>query len=214
MKLLNTTLINGAFKSLTEPILINNTENRGYYIDAVISQAHLGMHERRHIHSLTKFKQGDMVHYQDSTYLIMEDVVSQRGSKYKSTMEYCNFLIAMPPLEERVLVGYDSFGRPEYKYNYSPDRDVPAIVKYKDVAIMGQYAISFAFKTLNVWIQDNPKNRRDFKVNYEFEMFSRNYRVTNIDIVREGLLEIYVTTTDTALPELPIIEPPEEPEEP
>lgn len=122
----------------------------------------------------------------------------------------------MPPIEKKEIVGWDDFGRPIYETHYLPDRDVPAIVKYKDVAVIGQYAISFAYKTMNVWIQDNAKNRRDFKVNYKFEMFSREYKVTNVDIVRNGLLEVYVTTSGTSLPELPEIEPPEDlvPKEP
>ncbi|MCJ7841758.1 hypothetical protein MUB24_12785 [Lederbergia sp. NSJ-179] len=208
MKLFDKTLIADTFNSISKPVLFNNTGGQGYYLDVVISNAHLGMHERRHIHSLSKFNQGDMVHYADATYLVMEDVVSGRGGKFKSTMEYCNYTIIMPPIEEKVKVGTDDFGRPIYETIYFPNRDVPAIVKYKDIAVVGQYSISFAYKTMNVWIQDNAKNRRDFKVNYVFEMFGRNYKVTNVDIVRNGLLEIYVTTSETSLPELPEFEPP------
>lgn len=185
--LTNTKLLENAFKSIAQPVLINDVPHQAF-----ITNAHLGMQSRRHMHSLGLFHQGDIVRIGDEAYMVVEDVVILRGAKYKSTIEVCNYIITTPEkIIGEEIVGYDDLGKPIYKTFTETGYPVPVIVKSEKVSISGG-TIRINNSTLTVLIQNTPANKDIMKVNVQFKMYDRDWKITNIDLTRNGLIELSV----------------------
>lgn len=174
-----------AFRTLSTEVLVNGEPQQ-----AVITQAHLGMQSKRHIHSLEPFSQGDYVKFDENTYLVIEDVISTRGAKYKATIQYCNYTITTPETTEKIMTGEkDKFGKPIYTYITTPGLDIQVIVDEERITLNGG---AFRVNTTNLamLLPDTDINREEVKVNAELVMFDRKHRVTNINRFRKGLLEV------------------------
>lgn len=186
MYLTSDKLITDVFMTVAQPILINEAEQSG-----IITNAHLGMDSRRHLHALQPFEQGNYVEFGEGVYMVVEDVVNVRGAKYKSTIEYCNYTVTTPEIEGgRIEVGRDEFGRPIYDYaDPIPGRNVQCILNLDNVRVAGSQ-IRLTTGGILMLVPDTDENRNDFKVNDEYEIYDNKMRITELNRLRKGLIEV------------------------
>ncbi|GKV65593.1 MULTISPECIES: hypothetical protein [unclassified Sporosarcina] len=173
-----------AFKSIADTILINDVPQQAY-----ITTAHLGEKSRRHLHSIEPFNQGDYVDFREGVYMVVEDVINQRGAKYKSTIEHCNYKITLEGESERVITGYDDRGRPIYGYITKPGREIHAIVDMDRVTISGAQ-IRINTSMMSMLVPDTEENRTEIIIGKEYDVYGSNMAVSHINRLRTGLLEI------------------------
>lgn len=177
--------LNDAFVTIAKEVLINGKPQQAY-----ITNAHLGMASRRHIHSLEPFRQGDYVEFGEGVYLVMEDVVNVRGAKYKSTIQYCNYNVATPDKQgERYQDGVDDRGLPIWKYEKIPGRKIYVIIDMDRITITGsQIRVNTA--TMIMLLPDSEENRDEIKVNNEIDVYGKTMKVAAINRLRTGLQEV------------------------
>lgn len=193
--LTNHKLINDTFKSLTETVLINDKPQQ-----AIIGMAYLGMVENRHINSLEPFKRGDYVEYNGHTYLITEEVQTKRQNKYRSTMTSCNYHFTVKDLIGREIVDYDSFGKPIYKDIYSEPYNIHGVMKEWDRKLDQAFAINMMQVTFFIDVQDNEKNREQFKVNNVYDIKGINMKVALHELSNDGILGVLFIKTGSTVP--------------
>ncbi|MBY0221952.1 hypothetical protein [Sporosarcina aquimarina] len=173
-----------AFNSIAVEVLINDEPQQAY-----ITQAHLGESSRKHMHSLQPFNQGDYVSIGEAVYMVVEDVVNQRGAKYKATIQHCNYMIQLPGETIRVPDGVDSRGRPKYKEIVQPGKELHSIVNMDRVTMNGSQIVVNT-SVYMMLIPDIEEARENVKVNDEYDVYGEMMVVVNINRLRTGLMEI------------------------
>lgn len=190
----NYTLLNDTFKSLSETVLINGEPRQ-----AIIGMAYLGMVENRHINTLEPIERGDYVLHKDHMYIINEEVKTPRQNKYRATMTSCNLTLEVRDYLGREIVGYDSFGKPIYKESYSDPYEVYGTMKQWERSLNDAFAIQMMDISFFVDVQDNAKNREQFKVNNAYSIKGTNVAVNLQDFSQDGLLGLlFVKSGKTA----------------
>lgn len=171
------------FESVGETILINDVEQRG-----IISNSPISEYEQRYLHTLERLNRGDIIEYSNEKYLTISESVSKRGGKYKALIRHCNVILEVEGETERVLLGYDSYGKPIYKDVAGEPILVPSIIDNKSFSISGDQ-LQVANNQIIVIVQDNEINKGKLVVNYEFA-FEGTYKVVHRDFTKSGLIII------------------------
>jgi hypothetical protein len=198
MELFDAQTLADTFSGLVQPYVKNELTATPSTVDGFVTNATLSPNSMFHFHSLGEFKRGDYFTINGSYYLVIGDVVAQRGFKYKALVEYCNYIIE-PTTTVKIKVGTDALGRPIYKEKTVVDRSEPAVIRYKEMTV-DEDSIVTATKTLVINVQDNTKNRESFLVNETISLYGRSYKVINAEIVKVGLIELKVQSEDVLLP--------------
>ncbi|TKI53199.1 hypothetical protein FC756_25340 [Lysinibacillus mangiferihumi] len=198
MNLFDAQTLTEAFSGVVEPYVMNELTDTPSTVNGFVTNAMLTPDSTFHFHSLSEFKRGDYISIDGSYYLVMTDVVAQRGFKYKALVQYCNYILELTKTV-KIKVGTDNMGRPIYKTETVVDRQEPAVVSYKEMTV-DEDAIVTATKTLVINVQDTIKNRKSFQVNEAIALYGRSYKVINAEIVKAGLIELKVQSEDVLLP--------------
>ncbi|MFB7159387.1 hypothetical protein [Lysinibacillus sp. NPDC056232] len=198
MNLFDAQTLTEAFSGVVEPYVMNELTDTPSTVNGFVTNAMLTPDSTFHFHSLSEFKRGDYISIDGSYYLVMTDVVAQRGFKYKALVQYCNYILELTKMV-KIKVGTDNMGRPIYKTETVVDRQEPAVVSYKEMTV-DEDAIVTATKTLVINVQDTIKNRKSFQVNEAIALYGRSYKVINSEIVKVGLIELKVQSEDVLLP--------------
>ena len=193
--LTNYKLINDTFKSLSEEVLVNGEPQQ-----AIIATAYLGMEEKRHINSLEPFRRGDYVEHRGKTYLVSEEVETPRHNKYRATMAHCDYYFTVRDLIGREIVGHYPDGRPIYEDVYSDPYKIYGHTKQWDRSLDKSFGINMMQVTYFIDVQDNEKNREQFKVNNIYDINGKNMRVSLHELSNEGLLGLLFIQTGIDAP--------------
>lgn len=185
----NNQMLIDTFRSMSYPVLINGKEQ-----EVFITTAYLGEYEKRHISSLEPFKQGDIVSYEGELFLIIEEVVTMRGMKYRSSMMLSNYNFENEVLGEPVktIIGYDERERPIYEITYpnSYTEYLPTVVFGYSRKDTGNQQIPMSQTTVLMYMQYSVENETKFAVSTTIShpYKHRTFKVTGQDITRNGLL--------------------------
>lgn len=191
----NYTLLNDTFKPLSETVLINGKPRQ-----AIIGMAYLGVAENRHINTLEPIKRGDYVEHKGHIYIVSEEVKTPRQNKYRATMTSCNITIEARELIERVKVGTGGMGRPIYQNIYSDPYYIEGAMKQWERSLDDAFAIAMMDVSFFVDIQDNPKNREQFKINNIYKIKGMDVAVNLQDLSQDGLLGLLFVKTGKEAP--------------
>ncbi|UTI42426.1 hypothetical protein [Niallia sp. RD1] len=175
------------FESAGQSIYINNVATQ-----AIITNTTLAEHEKKHIHTISPIKMGDLVTIDDENYLITSDTAIKRYGKYKAIMEHCNFMITIKVItrvlmrDENGNVVYNAGGDPVWIEIEGEPILVPSIIDQQSFTIEGNQ-LRVANNQILAIVQDNETNRDKLKVNNTFT-FVGDYKVLNMDYTNKGLL--------------------------
>lgn len=178
-------LLDDTFNTLSERVLINGEPQQ-----EIITNAYLGVSEKRHISSLEPFKQGDYVNYDGQIYMVMEETATKRHNKYRATMTACNFAFIVRDFLGRELIGKDALGAPQYKNIYGDPYDVHAVLNKIERDFQSGFQINMIQMTYFIDIQDTEKNRATFKINEVFDIKGKGFTVAMHDLTNNGRLGI------------------------
>ncbi|MFJ8063293.1 hypothetical protein ACIQYS_01495 [Psychrobacillus sp. NPDC096426] len=194
--LTNAKLLDDALSHISETVLINGNPQLAY-----ITTAYLGMAENRHISSLQPFNRGDLVEHRGHTYLVTEEVKTKRHNKYRATMTSCNYYFTVRDLIGKELIGHDpNNGRPIYEDVYSEPYHLHGVMKEWDRKLDQAFSINMMEVAFFIDVQDNAKNREQFKVNNIYDIKGVNVKVTLHEKSNEGILGILFIKTGSTSP--------------
>ncbi|MCI1590129.1 hypothetical protein [Heyndrickxia oleronia] len=174
--------IESLFDCMGQTILINDIEKQ-----AIITNPQFSKNEERFISTLENVAQGSIVLMDNEKFLVVSESVTKRHSKYKVKVKHCNYTIEIEGEIERVIIGYDDYGRPEYQEIQGDPIFIPCITENKSFSIDG-YQLLVADNTIIVVVQDNEVNLEKFSVNIVFGLWDKQWKVRNQDRTRKGLL--------------------------
>lgn len=176
--------LNDAFNSIAEEVLINGEPQQ-----VVITTAYLGIDEKRHISSLKPFKRGDYVEHNGHTYIVTEEVKTKRHNRYRATMVSCDYAFLVRDYLGREDTGNrDSLGRPIFKDIYSDPYNIWGHMKQWDRSLNQSFQINMMQVTFFIDVQDNEKNREQFKINNTYKIKGRDMTVALHELSNDGLL--------------------------
>jgi len=178
------------FDTMSEPVLINDSESM-----AILTNANfLNKNDERYIHTLEPITLGDLITYHNEKYLVLTETTTKRYGKFKAVMRHCNFIVE---LQGEVTSDYmrddegniirDGDGRPIIIEIVGDPYFIPVIVDSKSFAVSGSQLL-VADNEIIVTLQDNELTRGKFDTNTQFNLMDYNWKVTNIDKTRKGLL--------------------------
>ncbi|MGM7635486.1 hypothetical protein [Bacillus sp. Hm123] len=170
-------------------IKINDEDRKG-----IITNPKIASNEMRHIHTLDLMKRGDVVTYDDVSFLITSETITKRHSKYKAIMQHCNFNKEIPGgVKEEYMrdedgnLILDDFGRPIPIEVELPPVKISGIIDQDKMGInYQQFILTTGLITLT--LQDNEKTRETFPLDYVFEYGDSNWKVINRDFTKSGLI--------------------------
>lgn len=179
------------FESAGMDVLINDVPQQ-----AIITNPPLSDSEERYIHTLQRINMGDMVTFDDNKYLVVNETISPRNGKYKAKIRHLNYELQIPGetrkellLDENGNVVKDRFGKPIYKTIQGDPIYIPARVEQQAFTIEeGQ--IRIPNNEILITVQDNEVNREKLVLNFEFNLMTKTWKVTNVDLTRKGLMII------------------------
>lgn len=158
-----------SFNYMLEQVGKDLTLNGNTPIRAILSSipVNANNHDDKYISTLSPIKQGDIVDYLLSKWLIVSQVNGQRIVKYKGIMRKCNYSI---------------------KFNFEGNvKSFPAIIETKTLDIStGQY-ISLPVGKVLVSLSDTV-DTRDIILAQRFIIMGSAWKVVGIDKSQEGLL--------------------------
>lgn len=186
MKLFDDTILNDVFDSVASEIKINDV-----LIPAIVTNGALNKNdeqESKHLHTIQKVNQGDVVEHEGSKYLIVTESISKRHNKYKNIMEHCNAALTIVGKTTKVIVGYDDLGRPIYD-NIEELYEVPCVIGFNRVGTPNNAGgLMIIENSLVAKITRNDDNVMYVNVNDVYTVEGKNYKVSHIDNVQTGLL--------------------------
>ncbi|MCB7070565.1 hypothetical protein LIZ76_11330 [Caldibacillus sp. 210928-DFI.2.22] len=179
------------FDSAGMDVLINDVPQQ-----AIITLPPLSDSEERYIHTLQRINMGDMVTFDDNKYLVMNETISPRNGKYKARIRHLNYKLQIPGeviqdylRDENGNIITDNFGKPIPITIEGDPIYIPAIVEQQAFTIEeGQ--IRIPNNEILITVQDNEVNREKLILNFEFNLMTKTWKVTNVDLTRKGLMII------------------------
>lgn len=179
------------FESAGQTVLINDVSQQ-----AIITLPPLSDNEERYIHTLQRINMGDMVTFDDNKYLVMTETISPRNGKYKAKIRHLNYELQFAGETRKELlrdengnVVRDNFGKP---YVITIEGDpiyIPAIVEQQAFTIeKGQ--IRIPNNEILITVKDDEVNREKLILNFEFNLMTKTWKVTNVDLTKKGLMII------------------------
>jgi hypothetical protein len=193
MNIFNETTLNNVFDSVAKEIKINESLIPSIVTNGAINK--LDEQETKHIHTLERVNQGDIVDYEGNKYLVVTESMSKRHNKFKNIMEHMNITVTTESDVQEVITGYDDFQRPIYSY-ITHYYDVPMVLGFDRV---GSASSSGAFLTiangLKAKVQKNEMNMTYLTVNKELIIEGSSYKITHIDKVQTGIMVLQLEYT-------------------
>lgn len=179
------------FDSAGMDVLINETTKR-----AIITNSPLSHSEERYIHTLQRINMGDMVTFDEERYLVMTETIQPRNGKYKAKIRHMNYELQFAGevtqdylRDENGNIIRDNFGKP---YVITIEGDpiyIPCVVEQQAFTIEeGQ--IRIPNNEILITVQDNEVNREKIILNFEFNLMTKTWKVTNVDLTRKGIMII------------------------
>lgn len=160
---------------------------------AIVTNAEIGEVECRHIHTLESVPQGAYITINEETYLNVSENTTMRNNKYKTKVQYCNFILPTEGETIKVIVGYDRLGRPIYETTVVPDRDYSCIVEHLSYKNAQNTAVNTIDDIIYITIQDNEKVSKTYKINTEVNFKGTKLTIKGVDKTRTGLLIFKLT---------------------
>jgi hypothetical protein len=179
------------FESAGMDVLINDVTQQ-----AIITLPPLSDSEERYIHTLQRINMGDMVTFDDNKYLVINETISPRNGKYKAKIRHLNYELQIAGEAIQDLLRdengnpiLDDFGRPIPITIEGDPIYIPCIVEQQAFTIEeGQ--IRIPNNEILITVQDNEVNREKLILNFEFNLMTKTWKVTNVDLTRKGLMII------------------------
>jgi hypothetical protein len=161
---------------------INSVQARAVITNTPINQNY----DDKKIKTLQLIKRGDKVKYQDNVYLIISEINGTRYGKYKGLMRRTNFVIPVHIGDQKTIVGYDDFGRPEYEtvpiYGHEE-----CIVANQTATVGNAGQINLPAGNIDLTFQDNDTTRK-IKLNDTYVFSGDTYKVYGFDKTKVGLI--------------------------
>lgn len=139
----------------------------------------------RLIHTAFPIKRGDYIEYNTVNFIVYSDVQVKRGHEYKAIIRPATNTIPIV-VKEREIIGRDPLNNPIYSDEPEITKDIPAIVYTESLTIAG-YAVLVAQGEIRIVVGDN-KDTRKIKVNNEYVIKNKNYKVWDINFLQDGLI--------------------------
>ncbi|WP_368974683.1 hypothetical protein NST61_16945 [Caldifermentibacillus hisashii] len=179
------------FDSAGMDVLINDVPQQ-----AIITLPPLSDSEERYIHTLQRINMGDMVTFDDNKYLVINETISPRNGKYKARIRHLNYELQIPGeviqdylRDENGNIITDNFGKPIPITIEGDPIYIPARVDQQAFTIEeGQLRIPN--NEILITVQDNEVNREKLILNFEFNLMTKTWKVTNVDLTKKGLMII------------------------
>ncbi|ALC85572.1 hypothetical protein AM499_06860 [Bacillus sp. FJAT-22090] len=175
MNLFDETTLNDVFNSVAKEIKINDKSISAIVTNGALNK--LDEQESKHLHTIDKVKQGDLVLLEGNKYLVITESMSKRHNKYKNIMVHCNMNLTVPGETISEIIGFDDFNRPMYKHTIQYF-DVPSVLGFDRV---GSALKSGVFLTiangLKAKVQRNEKNLQYLTINKEIAIEGKTYKI-------------------------------------
>lgn len=139
----------------------------------------------RLIHTAFPIKRGDYIEYNTVNFIVYSDVQVKRGHEYKAIIRPATNTIPIV-VKEREIIGRDPLNNPIYSDEPEITKDIPAIVYTESLTIAG-YAVLVAQGEIRIVVGDNQDTRK-IKVNNEYVIKNKNYKVWDINLLQDGLI--------------------------
>ncbi|MFY0802159.1 hypothetical protein [Peribacillus frigoritolerans] len=173
------------FESAGQNVLVN-----GNPMNAIITNPPFGEYEEKHIHSLQRVLQGDMVTLEGEQYLCFNECITRRGGKYKNRIRHCNFNVKVTLPGEEVYVGDDPFtDEPVYEYLPGEVVEIPSFLETKSYSVTSGVWVTSNNEIL-VTMRDVAERRSIFELDDTFEVMGKTWRITNILLDKKGLITV------------------------
>lgn len=190
MKLFDDTILKSTISSISVPIIMNPNSDDTYSINGFITNAKLSEESIRHLHSVDKFNCGDYFKIEDNYYMVISDVVTMRGSKYKGKVEYCNYSI---PITEEIETDEIIKILPNGDVIYKTETIVVGynvgILKHSSqTESSGGFVVTTSEYMLTV--RDTKENREIYTVNSNVTIEGKPFKVKEVIYSKKGLLEV------------------------
>lgn len=137
-----------------------------------------------------------MVTFDDNKYLVINETISPRNGKYKARIRHLNYELQIPGeviqdylRDENGNIITDNFGKPIPITIEGDPIYIPARVDQQAFTIEeGQLRIPN--NEILITVQDNEVNREKLILNFEFNLMTKTWKVTNVDLTKKGLMII------------------------
>ncbi|GIO22477.1 hypothetical protein [Oceanobacillus sp. J11TS1] len=171
------------------PILLNNeTKERKAIISHQKQSDSLPNFDEKTISCNFKIKRGDVIKYEGVEYLIISDIQSKRGFKYKATIRPMENEFNLKYMTDGYFEEYDPLGNPIWIEE--PEEvivDLPCIA-YQDGSSFLELGgkINIPDDRVKVIMPDD-EYANQIELNSEHYLLENYYRVNNIDLFQNGL---------------------------
>lgn len=196
MNLFSDTLLRNTVRYMSKPITLNPSTDDEYIVNGFITNATLSPNSSYHLHSDSLFMRGDCMMMDDDYYLVTGDVIQQRGSKYKATVDYCNYKNFLIEKVNDEIIGYEGNGRPIWSTKDVIRGLFVGTIKHREIMISSSTGITVANTEVILTIKDNPLARDYHKVNVVLTMAdSSKWKIREVMTTKTGLLELRLMST-------------------
>ncbi|WP_392454257.1 hypothetical protein ACF3OH_09380 [Chryseomicrobium aureum] len=186
MDLLSNELMDDVFETISKPIMINDK-----LVPSIITNTPLSKgdeQETKHLHTKQKVNQGDIIHLGGAQYLIITESISKRHNQYKNVIEHCNQMLTVKGQSVTIRVGFDALGKPIYQTTQDT-YETPCVIGFNRVGSTSNVGNMMILEnSLMAKIKKNSDNEQYVKLNEEYSIMGKNYKVSHIDNVQTGLL--------------------------
>ncbi|MBO0997388.1 hypothetical protein IOC57_06430 [Bacillus sp. SD075] len=172
------------FESAGQEVLVNDN-----LMNVIVTNPPFGEYEEKHIHSIQRVLQGDMVTLEGNHYLCLVESVTKRGGKYKTRIRHCNFIVEVPTEPTSILIGYSDFGEPIYEEVPGVPIEVPSFLETKSYSVTSGVWVTSNNEIL-VTMKDSAEYRSLIELGDEFKVMGKTWRITNLLLDKKGLITV------------------------
>lgn len=169
-------------------ILINGKPSKGFITEGTFFRET----EDKNLHTLDPITTGDYISYQGHDYMVINETITKRHSKFKALIRHCNYPVIRKNILCRTKTGETDRGQPIYDYTYGDDYVIPTVTSQRTFSIDERYAIRVIDKAVIVSVQDSELNRNSlFAINEQFKVKDLVFKVINHERSVRGILSIW-----------------------
>lgn len=169
-------------------ILINGKPSK----DLIIEVRFFREAEDKNLHTLDPITTGDYITYKGHDYMVINETITKRHSKFKALIRHCNYSVIRKNIICRTQIGVDNRDRPFYPITYGDDYVIPTVTSQRTFSIDERYAVRVEDKAVIVSVQDNELNRKSlFAINEKFKVKDSIFKVINHERSVKGVLSIW-----------------------
>ncbi|MFB5088330.1 hypothetical protein PGC35_14185 [Psychrobacillus sp. PGGUH221] len=164
--------------TMHKALIKNTTESIQYYND-------------KYLFGKFEIQTGDYVKIVDrnDTYLVVSDI-DKRTNHNKVRLKKCNQILVKEKPGEKVIIGYDDFGRPIYSTSAPIFISYLSIVENTVLDIETGYPIVVPENELVALVHESDETLQEFSLGEVFTVLNKTYQVIGIDRFKTGLLYI------------------------